>query len=158
MDSRQINIFCEIFKIYNVVFFLCSFHTIFHWNRTKQLNKRADSLAQPRGPPVVRKPPFNKHWYRMCFSLRNMDEQSNTIAAAVTDVRPDRMRDVWIQIGLLPNYSCQLSATFRYPCTYCPLNVSKQYYIGLLFYIMILDIYRLWHLQKSIARLPSEGK
>jgi hypothetical protein len=29
MDSRQINIFCEIFKIY-VVFFLCSFCVSFH--------------------------------------------------------------------------------------------------------------------------------
>jgi hypothetical protein len=37
MDSGQINIFCEIFKIYNVVFFLCSlyisFHMLFHWKK-----------------------------------------------------------------------------------------------------------------------------
>jgi hypothetical protein len=55
MDLRQINIFCEIFKIFYVVFFLCSlyisFHMLFHWKKTKQLNNRADPLAQPRGTP-----------------------------------------------------------------------------------------------------------
>jgi hypothetical protein len=59
MDLRQINIFCEIFKIYNVVFFLCSFTCCFIWR--KQLNNCTDPLAQPHGPPGVRRPPFEKH-------------------------------------------------------------------------------------------------
>jgi hypothetical protein len=65
MDSRQINILCEILKIYNVVFFLCSlyisFHMLFYWKKTKLLNNHADSFAQPRESPRVRGPPFEKH-------------------------------------------------------------------------------------------------
>jgi hypothetical protein len=52
MDSRQINIFCGIFKIYNVVFFLCplyvSFHLLFHWKKTKHVDNGAGLLVQPR--------------------------------------------------------------------------------------------------------------
>jgi hypothetical protein len=43
---RDINMFCEIFKIYSVLFFLfssfLSFHMLFHWKKTKQLKNRAD--------------------------------------------------------------------------------------------------------------------
>jgi hypothetical protein len=41
-----------------------TFHMLFHWKKTKQLNNHTDHLAQPRRPPGVRGPPFEKHWYR----------------------------------------------------------------------------------------------
>jgi hypothetical protein len=63
MDSRQINIFCEIFKICNV-FFLCSsyipFHMLFNWKKTEQIVKRT---------PGVRGPPFEKRCCRLSISL-----------------------------------------------------------------------------------------
>jgi hypothetical protein len=54
--------------------FLCSFvHMLFHWKKTKQLNNRADPLAQPRGPPRVRGPPFEKH----CTNWKPMDTEQS---------------------------------------------------------------------------------
>jgi hypothetical protein len=64
MDWRQ-TYFVKYLKYtmmcFSVVPF-CFISYVFSMEENKSINIRADPLAQPRGPPGVRGPPFEKHW------------------------------------------------------------------------------------------------